>query len=394
MTSVALAFAVLDVTGSTTDLGLVLAARAAPLVLFLLVGGVVADRVSRRATMVGADVVRLCSQGALGALLISGHARLWQLLFLAAVHGTATAFFNPASTGLLPAVVSAERLQAANGLRGLAVAIANIAGPAAAGAIVALSGPGWAIAADAVTFGISALLLTRIIQVAESIDAAEGRVDQSLLRELREGFRAVRSRTWVWSVIACAGAANMMFGWFMVLGAVAAKRSLGGASAWALILAAFSVGSLLGGILAMQWRPRRPLLAGCAGLSLLALPAAVLATGASATAIAGVAVLGGASSSLFNALWATSLQQHIPRAMLSRVSAYDWLGATALNPVGLAIAGPVASLIGLTRALWIAAAVIAAACAAPLAVPAVRDLPRVILPPDGRGDAALLEHPS
>src|SRR2546425_6346966 len=127
---VALTFAVLGLTHSPSDVGFLFAARSVPLVGFLLIGGVFGDRLPRRRLMLTADLVRFLSQGLVAALLIGGRARLWELLALQAVHGAATAFFSPALTGLMPAIVSAGRLQEANSLRGLAASAGNIAGPA------------------------------------------------------------------------------------------------------------------------------------------------------------------------------------------------------------------------------------------------------------------------
>ena len=138
----ALAFAVLDVTGSASDVGFVAAARALPQVLFLLAGGVFADRLPRRAVMIGAGLVRLTSEGLLAALLIAGVADLWEILVLVTVHGAATAFFNPAVTGLVPQTVSPERLQEANALQSASASLGTVLGPALAGVVVATAGPG------------------------------------------------------------------------------------------------------------------------------------------------------------------------------------------------------------------------------------------------------------
>src|SRR4051794_34236478 len=159
MVSIALAFAVLGLGGSASDVGLVLAFRMVPLVATLLAGGVIADRVSRRAVMVAADLARVLTQGAIALLLITGHASIWALALLSGATGAATGFFNPASTGLLPAVVPAERLQEANGVRATALSGGEIVGPAIAGVLIAGVGPGWALAVDAATFAVSGLLL-------------------------------------------------------------------------------------------------------------------------------------------------------------------------------------------------------------------------------------------
>ena len=369
MTSVAIAFAVLEMGGSATDLGFVLSIRAALLVAFLVAGGVFADRLPRRAVMLGADLARFSTQAILAVLLIAGHAQMWQLLVVAGVHGIATAFFNPALSGLLPSVVSVEQLHAANALRGFAIAAGGVLGAAAAGVIVAVAGAGWAVAADAASFGASAACLSRL-QLAPH----GPRPVQSFTSELRQGFSAVRARAWVWSIIVCVGVGNMMFTWFMVLGPLVAQRSLGGADAWALIMGALATGSCLGGLAATQLRPRRPLLTACAALPLTALSPALLAFGPPVAIVATAALIGGICLVLFNTLWETSLQRQIPTTLLSRVSAYDWLGSAALSPIGFAIAGPIAATIGVDRSLWLAAALIATTSVLPLAVPEVRDL--------------------
>jgi MFS family permease len=255
---VALAFAILDLTGSATDLGLVLAARTVPLVACLLAGGVVADRVSRRRVMIVADVVRFASQALLGVLLVTGHADLWELAVLQAVLGAASGFFNPASTGLLPMVVSAERLQDANALRGVALATGGIAGPVVAGLLVALVGTGEALLADAATYALSAVLLTRVHVDEQRADGPR----ESFIADLRTGWQEVWSRAWVRSTIAVFSLVNVLSAPFFVLGPLIAKRQLGGAAAWAAILAARGAGEVLGALLSLQVRPRRPLLVG------------------------------------------------------------------------------------------------------------------------------------
>ena len=161
MVSIALAFAVLGLGGSASEVGIVLAARTLPMVGSVLIGGVVADRVSRQRVMVAADLARVVSQGLLAALLIAGEPPIWSLAVLAGLTGAATGFFNPASTGLLPAVVPPEQLQQANGLRATALSGGEIVGPALAGVLVATVGPGWALAIDAATFAVSAAFLVR-----------------------------------------------------------------------------------------------------------------------------------------------------------------------------------------------------------------------------------------
>jgi MFS family permease len=221
MVGVALSFAVLGLTGSVSDLGYVLAARSLPFVGFLLIGGVFADRISRRTVVVGADVLRLGSQGLTAGLLISGTAHVWELAALQAVGGLASAFFYPAVTGLTPVLVRPEHLQQANVLRGVSQGAGGIVGPAIAGVLVATAGPGWALAADAATFGVSAAALS-VLRLPP-----HARLElQSFLRDLRDGWSEFRSQTWLWTGVCCAGLVVMLAAPFSVLGpAIANRRS-------------------------------------------------------------------------------------------------------------------------------------------------------------------------
>jgi predicted MFS family arabinose efflux permease len=367
---VALAFAVLEETGSATDLGLVLAARTVPMIASLLVGGVVADRWSRRRVMIAADVVRFVSQAALGVLLVSDTAQLWQLMVLQAILGGATGFFNPASIGLIPQVVSQARLQEANALRGAALAVGGIAGPVIAGVLVATVGSGEALLADAATFGSSAVLLARV-RVREVPAAAPA---AGFFAELRDGWREMRSRTWAWTVVTAFSLINLLIAPFYVLGPLIARRELGGATAWAGILAARGVGEVMGAIVSLQVRPARPLLVAVLACGLGFIPTMLLAAGASAVVIGAAAVVSGGGVMVFNTLWETTMQSHIPPTALSRVSAYDWFGSLTFQPLGFALAGPVAGEIGVAATLWAAAALELCLVASLLLVRDVRTL--------------------
>ena len=332
MAVVALAFAVLEIGGSTSEVGLVLAAGAFPLVATVLAGGVVADRASRRAVMVAADLVRVASQGAMAALLIAGVAEVWMLALVAGVTGAATGFFSPASTGLLPEVVLAEQLQPANGLRASAVSTGEILGPVLGGVLVAAAGAGWAIAIDALTFAVSAACLA-MLRVPTRVAAQRS----SFAADLRQGWFAFRSRRWVWTFVAYFAIVNLLWGAWGVLGPIVAERDLGGAAAWGTVLAAVGVGALAGSLLATRVKPRRPLLLAALADGLFALPLAFLAAAPPVPLIACGAVLSGAGIALAISLWESTLQRHIPGESLSRVSSYDWFGSLAFYPLGLAI---------------------------------------------------------
>jgi MFS family permease len=371
MVAVALAFAVLEIGGSAADVGLVLAAGVFPLVGSVVVGGVVADRASRRTVMVGADLVRVASQGTMAALLIAGAADVWMLALLAGVTGTATGFFDPASTGLLPELVPAAQLQPANALRSSAISAGEILGPLAAGLLVATAGAGWAIAADAATFAVSAACLV-LLRVPTRVAAGT----RSFVADLRDGWVAFRSRRWVWTVVAYVAIGNILWGAWNGLGPVVADRDLGGAAAWSIVLAAAGVGALAGSLLATQVDPRRPLLFVALTDGLFALPLAFLAAVPPVPLLACGALVSGAGMMVGMSVWESTLQRHIPGESLSRVSSYDWFGSMAFYPLGLAIWGPVAAAIGVGVALWLAFGIGVVAVLALLSVPDIRRLPR------------------
>jgi predicted MFS family arabinose efflux permease len=366
---VALAFAILDdLDGSATELGLVLAAAWTPSVVFMLVGGVWADRLPRNRVMVVTDLVLFAAQGATAALLLADRAELWHLVGLQALRGLGEAFFFPAIVGVVPQVVSPERLQQANALLRLSHSSMTIIGAATAGVLTATVGPGWALAFDALTFLASAGFLVRI-RIPPLAREAGG----AFMRELREGWSEFWSRTWLWTFVLAATIVNLaLVAGSNVLGPVVAKESLGGAAAWGAIVAAEGAGLVVGGLTALRFRPERPLLVSWVALISVAPLLALLATTAPLLAIMAAAAISGFGLELANVLWVTVMQQQIPEDRLSRVSAYDLLGSYIAIPIGLIAAGPVADLIGVSETIWLATAVLLAGVLPLIAVPDVR----------------------
>jgi MFS family permease len=371
MAPIALAFAVLDL-GSASDLGFVLAASWAPQIAFVLVGGVWADRLPRHLVMIGGNLLSGSAQAAVAALLLLGHARLWELIVLQVIRGVAISFFFPAAQGVVPHTVRPEHLQEANVLLRLTQNSMNIVGAAIGGGIVATIGSGWAIAVDAASFFASAAVLARM-----RVPGRIGGGERSFFRELAEGWREFRSRTWLWVIVVCAAVGNMVWvGGQAVLGPVVAKRSLGGPAGWGLIVAAEAVGLVVAGLLALRWRPERLLVAGVVSLATVPLFLGALAWPAPLAVVALVAVVSGFGLELFNVYWVVALQQHIADDVLARVNSYDALGSFVFIPVGLTIAGPVAGAVGVANALWIAAGVSVLTAAAAFASSEVRNLRR------------------
>lgn len=370
MTPVAIAFAILDLTGSATDLGIVFAAHSLLLIALLLVGGVVGDRVSPRVSMVGADLVRTVSMGIAAALLLSGNIEVWQLAVLYAIDGGATAFFNPASNALVPQIVPRRRLQEANALLELSRSVGRVVGPALAGIMLGLGSPGAALAVDAGTFAVSAVALVGLRTPRPQESASS-----SFLADLRHGWREFSSRTWLVAVVCGAAAVNAVYlPAIQVLGPTVAQEHLHGSSSWAVIATAMGIGAVLGGGVALMIRPRRPLLVSEGAIMLIAVPIMLLALPATTAVIAVGALIGGAVGSLAQILFETAWVQHVPAAARTRVSAYDWFGSLALEPVGLAVVGPVSVAIGTSETLWLCAAVIVVCLAAVYSVPSVRRL--------------------
>jgi hypothetical protein len=345
---VALAFGVLSITRSASALGLVLAAQTVPLVVFVLIGGVVADRLRRLSVMLGSDFLRAATQGAAAILLITGVATVWELVVLQTLYGTAEAFFGPAATGFMPEVVPSGQLQEANGLIGVSRNLTGVLGPAVAGILVVTIGAGLGLALDSATFLVSAIALASL-----RIETTRRATSASFLREIQEGWAEFRARTWVWLSVTHFGMWHLVcLSSFYVLGPIVARDSLDGASSWAVIVTANAVGAVLGAAAALRFRPKRPGAVLFASLGLCWGPQPLLLAIRPPIAVFALfGVLAGAAVAFGGALWVTLLQRFVPAESISRVSSYDWLGSYALMPAGLALVGLVAGTIGIQTTL-------------------------------------------
>jgi MFS family permease len=349
---VALALFVIGRTGSATDLGFVLAAHALPLVTFLLIGGVWADRLPRHHVMIATDLVRFTLHALLAVLIFAGTVRIWQVVVIEMLFGTAEAFFRPAANGLLPQTVPEPDIQPATAVTTMSNNVAEFAGPALATALVLGAGAGWAFAVDAATFLLSAGLLVRVRPRWRGERAAAARESSSLREELRDGLREVRSRAWVWATLAsfCVALFCGLAPWY-VLGPVVARVQYGHLSVYGVVEAAFGLGTILGSLLGVGWRPRYPIR--LAMLAMLLWPVSSILYGAGVTLIlvVPVSVVGGVGLALFDVWWLTALAERIPPEKLSRVTSYDWMVSLGLLPLGYLLAGPLASAIGAVEVL-------------------------------------------
>lgn len=371
---VALAFGVLELAGANaTTLSVVLVAQAVPQIVFMLAGGVLADRFPRYRVMIAGEVLCAAAYTVLAAMLVTGWAPLPGLVVAAALSGIGVALFFPALVGIVPEVVAAERLQSANGLLRLGTNSARIAGYALAGGTVVLVGAGPALAVSAAMFAGSALLIAAL-RLPPRVRSATGPATTPLT-DLRDGWREFVSRQWLWVIV-------LQFAFLVmalqaahgVLGPVVAKEDLGGAAAWSAVLAGEAVGMLVGVLIAIRIRPRRPMLVAVALTLPTALPYLLLGVYAPLWTVVLGAVVMGICFDIFGVLWETSLQREVPPDVLSRVSSYDALGSLMFGPIGLLVAGPAAAVFGARPALIACAGLIVLATLAALCSPGVRNM--------------------
>jgi MFS family permease len=360
MVFVALALYVTEI-GSPTDVGLVLAAHALPLVGFVLIGGVWADRLPRHRVMIVADVVRFALHALLASLIFTGEVELWHIVAIEALFGTAEAFFKPAHSGLLPQTVPEEEIQPAKAASATVETVAEFAGPALATALVLGLGAGWAFALDAATFLVSAAFLAQV-RPRERGDAVERR---PMLAELHEGWIAVRSRAWVWVTLVVFSLALLTsFAPWMTLGPTVAEREYGSTGVYGVLTAALGAGTILGAIAGFRWRPRHPMRVGM--LSVIPWPLVTLAfaLGLPLAIVGAGFVLAGVGIALFGIWWETALAERMPPHLLSRVTAYDWMVSLSLVPIGYLLAGPLGEALGEADVLAAGAAIGTVALAA------------------------------
>jgi MFS family permease len=363
---VALAFAVLSVRHSATALGGVLAAFTIARVSFTLVGGVVADRFPRRAVMIGCDGARAIVEALTAVMLLTHSMTLPRFFVTAAIFGAASAFFAPASDGLVPKTVSAANLQTANALLATSRNGLSVFGPAVSGILIFAVGTGWVFAIDAISFLVSIFFLLQL-----KVPAHTRAVQQHFVRELRDGWHEVVTRDWVRAPIAGFAISNMCFASFLVLGPTIFRAHPHGARDWGIVSTCGAVGAILGSLLSARYRPPRPLTACFLATTLVALPIAALAGPLPVAAIAAAWLVGFGSITFANTYWETTLQQRIPENVFSRVRSYDILVSFVFMPVGMIAFGPIAHFFGNEPTLLVAAGVAAATSLVVAFVPGV-----------------------
>ncbi|WP_329201001.1 MULTISPECIES: MFS transporter [unclassified Streptomyces] len=366
MAPVALAFAVLGFDGRPASLAIVLAGNTVPQLIMLLLGGVIADRLSKRRVIVFGNLLPALTQAGIALLVASGTADVTRVAVFAALAGGASALTQPAMNSLLPDLVGAGEVQEANALMRLPVNAVKIVAPALGGLLVALVGPEWTLAWDAASFAIAAALVSRL-----AISAPEKR-QTSVLRDFRQGWSEFSGRPWLWSyVLSGTVVVALWLGGYQLLGPVVTHDRDLGAATWGTVQGAFAVGLFGGGFISLKWKPSRIMVACvCANLP-LALPLLALAADAPLVVLAAGAALAGAALDVAVVCWHTALQEQLPPQVLGRVSALSSTGELMAVPLGYLAVGATATSLGPTSVLLASAAVMTLATVVLLLAPSI-----------------------
>ncbi|HQY99461.1 MAG TPA: MFS transporter [Propionicimonas sp.] len=346
---VALAFGVLRLPGGDAgSLSIVLAAQMLPMVLFMLVGGVIADRYPRSVVLLTGEWIAALAWGAIGLMMLTGYAPIWLLSVSAALAGIAGSLIYPALNGIIPDLVPEQLRQQGNAWLAMGASSARLAGLVAGGAVVVWLGGGWAMIVAAAMYLVAGILILGLPKVTGTL-AGE---DDHPIRQLIDGWGEFSSRQWLWVVVVQWSVMIMVLqAAHGVLGPVVAETELGGAAAWTAILAGEALGAVVGVAIAMVWKPRRPILVATLLTLSAGVPAVLLGYAFPLWTVIAAAFVMGIGFDLFGVLWMTTMQDEVPPESLSRVASYDALGSLMLGPLGLVLAGPATLLFGAHAAL-------------------------------------------
>lgn len=378
---VALPFAVLAVGGSASDVGYVSASSLVFLVVSLLLGGVVADRLPRHKVIMVANALQAMAQAASAVIVLEGAAQVGGLVALAAVRGIGAGIYYPAAQGLLPETVAVQDRAQANAINRVGRNTAQIGGAALGGSLVGMVGPGWGLALNAVSFAVAGALRAGMrFPLLPPLPAA------GMLAQLREGWQDFVTRRWLWVFVLEFSCVLAIFtATISVLGPLVAITHFGGARSWGVIMAGYGTGAVLGGVTMIVARPKRMLAVAVASLSVFALLLFALAVPLSVPLVVAAAVLAGICLEIFSVCWMTTMQQEIPADILSRISSYYAIGGYALAPACVVVAAPLASFFGTSAVLTFGGLIIAALTTVVLSVPEIRNMRR--RPPDPDAEA-------
>ena len=374
--TIALAIVTLEVDHSPSGIALVFAARAIPSVLLALVGGVVVDRVSRRLVLLTSDAIRGGAVGVTGLLISRGELRLWELIVMAAIFGSADSFFGPASTTIVPELLSPEQFVGGNALSQMSTQLTQgLVGPAIGGFVVAAIGAAWSFGFDAASFLISAVCLTVMRSRSRSVAS-----EQSPLEDARQGLRYVWKHHWLFYTIVGAALANF-FGMapLSVLLPLFVRETLhASALDLGLVFAAGGASGIIASlVVARLGSPRRVVsvlwiayAASGAAIAAMAFATNVVVTGLFTALEVGLMLYG-------DVLWFSMMQRLVPHEVLGRVSSLVYLFAFSLGPLGILFGGVAATALGIRHAIFLCGLISGLICVAVLFVPGVLDPERV-----------------
>lgn len=377
MAPIALAFGVLSLDGADAgSLSLVTTAQMIPLVAFMLIGGVAADRFGRSQLVGSTDVIGSVVVAISAIAFITGNASVPLLCVNGFIFGVLNALWYPAFSGLMPMIVPGPLLQAANSILGFGANVGFTLGASVAGLIVATAGPGWGLLGDATSFLIAGLLVLSL-RLPKSFGDDTGEDRSSMIAQLRIGWTEFSSRRWIVLIVGCFAFYHLAFEAFIaVLAPVQMKEELSGARSMGTMMFGFGLGNILGTAVAFRYKPRRPLFIAVGVMPMGA--AWILATGFPAPMwILFIAAMGtGVALDVMYANWMTTMQTNVPEEALSRVGSYDAFGSLAFAPIGLLLAGPMAHLLGARTSLFIMGSIALVAVLTPLLSTEVRQLQR------------------
>jgi len=371
---IALSFGILGLPGgSASDVSLVLGVQLAPTIAFMIFGGVAGDRFKRNQIVGGSDIIGCLFVFLSAASFIFGFTTIALLCFTGFFFGVLNAFWWPAFSGMLPEILPKEQLQKGNAINGLLSNFGYVAGSLVAGILVATFGAGWAILIDGISFLIAGILVWTINLTPISSETNDK--PPAMWRELREGWHEFISRKWVVVVVIAFSFINLAYeATIGVLGPIATKEHGGGPKEWSWVIAAITLGMIVGGVLALKIHFSRPLLVGILPEIFVGVWIFIIGVPNQLVATLLIAFATGISIEIFYVAWSTSMQQHIPSESYSRVISYDALGSYALAPIGLVVIGPIIEAIGVVQTSRLLAIMTVIAVVTPLAFREVRSL--------------------
>jgi MFS family permease len=371
MSPIALAYGVLSIEGADGgDLSIVMAARFFPMIAFMLFGGVFADRFQRNRIVGGSDVIGSFLAATSAISLIVGSSSILLLSAMGALFGVLNALWWPAMSGVLPEILPKEKLQEGNAVIGLMSNIGNISGTLLGGIIVAALNPGWALLIDAATFFVAGIIVWNLNLASKAKIESPG-----IIHDLAVGWREFISRSWVVTMVITFALINMVFeSMLQVLGPLNYSDPTTGPRLWSLNLAGLTAGMMIGGIIVLKIKFKRPLFISMILISISAIWDFTLALDLPTVICVLAGIFSGITLEFFMVTWNTSMQTHIPEESYSRVNAYDALGSFGIAPLGIVIAGPLAGHFGVNTILFVTGSITFIAAVASLFVKSVRDL--------------------